>query len=32
MQIKKYNKHPEVVGDEIEVTIMNSGKIKQNST
>jgi hypothetical protein len=28
IKIKKYNKHPEVVGDEIEVTIMNNEKIK----
>jgi hypothetical protein len=28
IRIKKYNKHPEVVGDEIEVTIMNNKVIK----
>jgi hypothetical protein len=28
IRIKKYNKHPEVVGDEIEVTIMNNEKIE----
>jgi hypothetical protein len=28
IKIKKYNKHPKLQGDKLEVTIMNSEKIK----